>query len=434
MVVALDAVALLLVAASGPLAYRWLEQTHVGPPIVQVGQSPQHGSPSGSAGANHTGASLATGSPGSRTPGRSPSPIIGMATWTRTAPLPQAKWGSGSCVLPDGRVMVVGGTTGSSSNQAVATAAIFDPATGRWTVLTPMLQPRAYPMAVTMTDGSVLVAGGSRSGQPLDTAERYIPATGAWVAAGRLNLPRTEGTLTLLGDGRVLAVGGGIEGSPSWIATASAEIFDPATVMWTLTAPMSVARGRHTATLLRDGEVLVTGGATTYHGPVGSVTSTAEIYNPKSGTWHAAGRMSKPRYVHDAVLLKDGRVLVAGGWYSTSNSDPSHASADIYDPATNSWKATGPMTTSRAQFGMVPLLDGRVLAVGGADPTYKLQTSSELYDPAKGVWKATGGLALTIMWPSVQTLADGRVLIAGGDPLAGAKIAAVCEIYSPAPR
>ena len=95
-----------------------------------------------------------------------------------------------------------------------------------------MLQPRAYAMAVTLADGSVLVAGGSHDGQPLDTAERYNPDNGTWVAAGRLNLPRTEGTLTLLQDGRVLAAGGGIEGAPGWASTASAEVFDPKTGVW----------------------------------------------------------------------------------------------------------------------------------------------------------------------------------------------------------
>jgi len=108
---------------------------------------------------------------------------------------------------------------GLTSTDAVATATVFDPATGHWSAVTDMLQPRAYPMAVTLADGSVLVAGGSRNTQPLDTAERYNPDNGTWVAAGRLNLPRAHETLTLLNDGRVLAAGGGIEGGPGWAST-----------------------------------------------------------------------------------------------------------------------------------------------------------------------------------------------------------------------
>jgi hypothetical protein len=331
--------------------------------------------------------------------------------------------------------MVVGGEASESSDNAVATATIFDPATGHWSSVTGMLQPRAFAMAVTLADGSVLVAGGLRNGQPLDTAERYHAETGTWVAAGRLNLPRTEGALTLLRDGRVLATGGGIEGAPAWGATASAELFDPKSGSWSLAAPMSVARVAHTAVLLPDGQVLVAGGATTYVGETGTVTATTEIYNPATNAWRSAGPMSHPRYTHGAALLNDGRVLVAGGWYSTSNSDPSHETAEVYDPAANRWTGTGSMTSARAEYGLASLPDGRILAAGGVDPGYKVQAGSELYDPTTGVWQVTGKLAVATMWPAIQTLPDGRVLIAGGGlDAVGSRLTAICEIYSPPPR
>jgi hypothetical protein len=145
--------------------------------------------------------------------------------------------------------------------------------------------------------------------------------------------------------------------------------------------------------------------------------------------------MAKPRYVQSAVLLADGRVLVAGGWYATSSSDPSHETAEVYDPAANTWSATGSMVQARAAFAMVSLPDGRVLAAGGIDPLYKVQAGSELYDPATGTWHATGKLAVGAMGSVVQPLRDGRVLIAGGalDSLAS-KVTGVCELYTaPAP-
>jgi hypothetical protein len=433
----IDALALMLVAASGPAAYLWLDQSHPSPMIATAGPNPQSSLvplPDASPGAG--GSALPGTSPaaGSSAAGQSPKPAGGDGKWTATAPMPKATWATASVLLHDGRVMVVGGATGQSSFNAVATAATFDPATGSWSAATDMLQPRAYSMAVTLADGSVLVAGGSRNGQPLDTAERYYPDAGTWVAAGRLNLPRTQGTLTLLGDGRVLAAGGGIEGTPGWSSTASAEIFDPRTSTWSISPPMSVARARQSATLLPDGEVLIAGGATTYQGETGSVTATAEIYSPRLNSWRPAASMSEPRYVHAAALLHDGRVLVAGGWYATPNSDPSHATAEIYDPATNRWTATGSMTDARAEYGLASLSDGRVLAVGGIDPAYKVQAGSELYDPATGVWRPTGKLAVATMWPAIQTLPDGRVLVAGGglDAVA-ARVTAVCEVYSPAP-
>ena len=436
----IDVFALLLVAASGPVAYRWLDQSH----LRQLPASAPANGPSGAtpalsyspgSGSAEPGASSTAGSSGTASPGSSPTFAYGNGTWIRTGPLPQAVWAAASVLMSDGRVMVLGGSSGPSSQEAVATAAIFDPATGRWTVVTPMLQPRTYAMAVTLADGSVLVAGGSRNGQPLDTAERYYPETGTWVAAGRLNLPRTQGTLTVLGDGRVLATGGGIESGPAYTATASAEIYDSVGGGWSLTAPMAVARARHTATLLQDGEVLVVGGATTYHGTAGSVTSTAEIYDPRSSAWRTVARMPKPRYVHAAVALSDGRVLVAGGWYSTSNSDPSHNTAVIYDPTNDRWTATPSMIRGRAQYGLASLPDGRVLAAGGIGPAYKVEATSELYDPTTGAWKSTGNLDVAAMGAAIQALPDGRVLIAGGDlDVSAAKVTAVCEIYAPAPR
>jgi hypothetical protein len=428
-----DLLALMLVAASAPAAYLWLGQSNPSP--IAAATATSHATASAVPAATSSPGASGPGNSASASAGASPRLAYGDGTWAPAAPLSQARWAAASLLLRDGRVMVIGGTTGSSSNNAVTTATIFDPATGFWISVTGMLQPRAYAMAVLLADGSVLVAGGSRNGQPLDTAERYYPGTDTWLAAGRLNLPRTQGTLTLLPDGRVLAAGGGVEGGPGWNSTASAELFDPKRGVWTVTAPMSVARARQSATLLPDGDVLIAGGATTFHGDTGSVTATAELYNPKAGKWAAAAPMSRPRYVHGAALLHDGRVLVAGGWYATSNTDPSHDTAEIYDPAANQWTATGPMTSARAEYGLVELPDGRVLAAGGIDPSYRVQTATELFDPAIGRWEASGKLATATMGSAIQALPDGQVLIAGGalDALAS-KVTGVCEIYTaPAP-
>lgn len=434
----IDALALLLVVASGPAAYLYIDSTHPSP-IVATPSPGASGSaspaPATSPGPGASGIPGGSASGGPVASGASPKLVVGDGTWVRTDPLSKPIWASASVTLHDGRIMILGGATAESSFNAVATTTIFDPATGHWTAATDMLQPRAYAVAVTLADGSVLVAGGSRDGQPLDTAERYYPANGTWVAAGRLNIPRTQGALTLLTDGRALATGGGIEAGPDWNATASAEIFDPARGRWSLVAPMAVARARHTATLLPDGEVLVAGGATTYHGEAGLVTARAEIYNPGTNAWRPAASMSKPRYTDAATLLNNGRVLVAGGWYATSNSDPSHNTAEIYDPATNAWAATAPMTSARADYSLVLLADGRVLAAGGVNPAYTVQASSEIYDPATGAWTATGDMTVGTMWSAAGLLPDGRVLMAGGalDALAGG-LTNVSQIYSPPPR
>lgn len=145
------------------------------------------------------------------------------------------------------------------------------------------------------------------------------------------------------------------------------------------TGSMNAARQDHTATLLPNGEVLVTGGDNYTDGFLAS----AELYNPATGTWTFTGSMSVPRNQHSAVLLQNGQVLVAGGY----NNGPILASAELYNPATGTWTPTGSMTTARASFGMILLPNGQVLAAGGGQ-----LTSAELYNPATGTWTATGNM------------------------------------------
>ena len=421
----IDALALLLVVATAPAAWLWIDSSGPGPALALA-------RPSQAADQGPVLVSNGPSLPATDQLGSSSKPAPGDGSWSRAESLPRGLWGTGSALLGDGRFMVVGGAAGASSNDATASVYLYDPASDHWSAATQMLQPRAYPMVVRLADGSVLVAGGSRNGQPLDTAERYNPSNGTWVAAGRLNVPRAQGNLILLQDGRALATGGGIEGSPGWGSTASVELFDPTKGVWTVGPPMSVPRARHTATLLPDGDVLVAGGATTYHGDVGSVTASAEIYSPRTNSWRAAAPMSIPRYVHQAALLADGRILVAGGWSATSNTDASKASVEIYDPVANRWAAAGSLVTARAEFVMVRLLDGRLLAVAGVDRSYHLMDSAETYDPAIGTWHLTGKLAEAKMWPAAAVLPDGRVLLAGGATDVNAyHRTVVCEVFAP---
>ncbi len=429
-ILAIDAMVLALLLATGPAAFVWLDGSRPSPLVAVATGSPKPlpGGP--------VGTGTATQAPSPIVPSVTPAPTAtityGNGTWAPIPSMPRSLWGASAAVLADGRVLVVGGSAGPSSTSALDTVEVFDPASNSWAVAAPMLQERAYPAAATLADGSVLVVGGSRDGLPLDTAERYFPDTGTWVSAGVMSAPRTQATATVLLDGRVLVLGGGAQGSPGFASTNTAEIFDPATGNWTPTASMASSRALHTATLLADGEVLVAGGASTYHGSKGTVRATAEIYDPKTASWRAAAPLSVARYHHTAVLLSDGRVLIAGGWSFTTNSDPSLATAEIYDPAADTWTATGSMAVGRARARMTALLDGRVLVVGGVDPAYRVMATAEIYDLATGRWQPTGRLATAVMWPAMAVLRDGRVVVAGGalEALAG-HVTAVCAIYTP---
>ncbi|MEP6638489.1 MAG: kelch repeat-containing protein, partial [Chloroflexota bacterium] len=377
--------------------------------------------------------SVAVPSGSSRSAGTSPGSIPEGGTWLRTGTLNDARWGHGATLLASGQVLVVGGNASKNSSSALASAELFDPASGRWTPTASMSKPRAYPSVTVLRDGTVLVAGGAFDNAPLALAERYDPVSGRWSPVSQMNVLRLHHTATLLDDGRVLVVGGGTS-TTNKASTATAEIYDPASRKWTRTASMATARSYHTATLLEDGRVLVVGGRATYVGG-GTVLASAEIFDPRTGRWSAAAAMPTRRYVHAAVRLGDGRILVAGGWSSTVLDARSLQSAAIFDPKTGEWAPEGDMTTGRAQFAMASLPDGRVLAVGGFSPEAAPQASAELLDPLSGPWSPTGTMSDSSWWPTLDVLPDGRALVAGGaSDKSGAVPLAFAELYAPPSR
>ena len=175
-----------------------------------------------------------------------------------------------------------------------------------------MLNARSGRSSTLLGDGRVVVAGGNlpgRDGAQTRTAEIYDPATGDWTPTGRMKIPRSFFSATRLADGRILVAGGLTV--PNSTRTATAEIFDPTTGTWTLTGSMTVARGglgmARESLLLANGNVLVAGDA------VGDRSASAELYDPASGTWRSVAVMSVDRRDFAAVELADGRVLIAGG-------------------------------------------------------------------------------------------------------------------------
>ena len=191
------------------------------------------------------------------------------------------------------------------------------------------------------------------------------------------------------------------------------------------TASMSTPRSEHAATLLRSGDILVTGGT-----PDAKDTSlsTAEVYSVATSSWAPAASMSSPRYGHTATLLVNGQVLVAGG---IDNHGNLLATAELYDPVEGVWTSTGSMSTPRYDSHAVRLSTGNVLVVG---TPVGLGPSSELFNPSTGVWAPIATLRRVPPFGAghgefVTLLADGRVLVAGGSSLAGGTTGA--SIYNP---
>jgi hypothetical protein len=174
-----------------------------------------------------------------------------------------------------------------------------------------------------------------------------------------------------------------------------------------LTGSLNTARYDHTATLLANGEVLVAGGL---NNTVGYLES-AELYNPATGKWALTGSMTAPRDGHDAVLLHNGQLLVAGGLNATLGQCGTLASAELYNPSTGTWSATGSMTTGRYSFTLTLLPNGEVLAAGGTNCGNGGLTSAELYNPSTGKWTATGSMTIGNETNWAVLLQNGEVFV-----------------------
>ena len=195
---------------------------------------------------------------------------------------------------------------------------------------------------------------------------------------------------------------------------------------------LAPARTHATATLLKDGDVLVAGG----QGASGAPLSSAELYNPATGSWTTTGPLPLPVSQATATLLANGDVLVAGGVTGSSTSPAVTAASELYDPATGRWSSTtGPLLTASSGAGAALLsASGDVLYAGGltsTGPGASATVVTELYDPTSGTWSVTGSLPLGVAGAVTIALAGGGVLLAGGETGASGGLTGLAEIYQP---
>ncbi len=262
---------------------------------------------------------------------------------------------------------------------------------------------------VTRLESSVIASAAIHGGQ---RRAARIPWYRFMTVATRLAAAALIATLAVGGAFYVLGPNEAAVGGPTATPSASpgpsqtSAVVQQGVPIWTATGTMIQARDWHTATLLPDGKVLVAGG-----GANRTELASAELYDPRTRSWTATGSMISARMGHTATLLLDGTVLVAGGGgCRVPDLDCTDlASAELFDPRTESWTATGNMIQARDYWHTATLLpDGKVLAAGGG-----ANGTAELFDPRPGSWTATGSMGRTVINHAATLLPDGKVLVAG---------------------
>jgi hypothetical protein len=337
-------------------------------------------------------------------------------------------------LLGNGKVLIVGGTS----------ADIFDPATRTFTATGAMTTARWFHTATRLDDGTVLIVGVEPfSGvTPLkSSADRYDPSTGTFTSAGEMVTAQIGSTATLLSNGKILIAGGVTSWCCQPATIASPELYDPSTGMFTLTGRFKspgdgiyVIGGPNVsaAILLRDGRVLF------------ACEPDSELYDPASGSFSLTGRMTTPCvlggyplyiYGRTATLLTNGKVLVTGGEHEDCGR---FANAELYDPATETFIATGYMTRVRDNHRATLLPNSTVLISGGESEDCAAagcffsgtQASSEIYDPSMGTFAAADDMNARRADHTSTMLNNGTVLITGGYCYTG--IGSYCGIFASA--
>ncbi|MBI3298308.1 MAG: hypothetical protein HYZ75_09105 [Elusimicrobia bacterium] len=332
----------------------------------------------------------------------------GPRTWSQAADMKQRRSHHTASLLTNGTVLAVGGfTTVTNSTGVTNHADIFYPDSAAWVPTAPMGSSRAYHSSVLLPDGNLLVMGGFANGQYLSGTEVFFSTGHKWVGAPAIGAgaggpeARAQFTATLLRDGRILVVGG-LNATSGVLQTSW--LFNPQTWTWAAGGALNTRRHSHTATLLRDGRVIVIGG-NNGTGEIGQ----AEIYNPATNTWTRTTAIGNdlgiPRLNHTATLLPDGKILIAGGF--TALGGPI-IDDEGFDVDFSSFQMQGRLPQARGDSGTVLLRDGFLLHAGGFDGlSYQASAEIQYYGAFPDVVTQAGGVPRR---PAIQFTTPNRFL------------------------
>lgn len=368
-----------------------------------------------------------------------PSPKPGRATWAATGSMREVLSGARAARLGDGRVLAVGRRSIPNDDIGATAAEIWDPDTGRWSKTAGLDKVRTEFALVSLADGRALVAGGrNTSDESFSSAWVFDPVTEEWSKVGLMDKARAAPAAAVLHDGRVLVAGGYFAFEPAYSPTRGT-VIDLAAYR---ARPSDDDRSR---VPLDDVDVP----------PGGRAMATAEVFDPRTGTWSTTGSMRYARAGAVAVTLSDGRVLVFGsttdaGQGAVIVDGGALSTAEIYDPTTGRFSPAGelsgfdvdpPAWASDFMGGgdvgrvgtLVALDDGGAMLVGHTEWQKHSADFSTSYrfDPKKKAWSEIEQAFVSVWdngprersWSSsgrdlggslAMTLADGRVLVAGG--------------------
>ena len=324
------------------------------------------------------------------------------------------RWAPAYCLLADGRHALIAGGFSYTRQVCVDSADIYDERRHKFVHAHGRLHvPRDFANANLLPNGSVLVSGGYNTEHgSLDTAELYVPKRNRFeLLPSKMSNRRELFTATTLRDGRVLCAAGLDLHHRGTVDTA--DVYDPRTARFTpLTSHLGQDRFGHNAVLLADGRVLIAGGKSWQVGHPDKPLVSAEIFDPSTETFHRVGDLSVPRDRPTLTLLPDGKVLVAGG----QNGPEGPLTCEVFDPKAETFSTLpNGLKTARMAHNATMLPGGQVLIAGGWCPPARSTTSTvEVFDPSTGAFVDAPSVPVDIHDFATVLFPDGLLLIAGG--------------------